>query len=135
MGGGHGMGGGHDAGSGPSCPGAVHYHGTMQMAVNGSPVDFSADRYQLRDQAFHFECGDGTRWHVHAAGATLQYALSTLGIELTESSVSFDGQTYLDGDSSTSVVGTVDGNSVPPTEYILQRGDRVRIVDTTANGS
>lgn len=137
--GGHGGGGGtggHGGGSGPSSLGAVHYHGTMRMTVDGSAVDFGADRYQMQDGAFHFEGGDGTRWHVHAEGVTLEYALSTLGIEVTESSVRFDGRVYRDDDPNTSVVLTVDGDPVTPGEYVLQRGDRVRIVvGTTTNGN
>lgn len=138
MGGGHGGGmrGSHGGGSGPSNVGAVHYHGTMQMVVTGTTVDFSTDRYQCQDGAFHFEGNTGRRWHVHAEGVTLQYALSTLDIEVTESSVVFDGQTHRDSDPNTSVDITVNGNPVTPSEYVLQRGDRVRIVvNRTTNES
>lgn len=136
---GGGMGGGHGGGAdasgganaGPTCLGAVHYHGTMRMTVSGSPVDFSADSYQLQDRAFHFEGGDGTRWHVHAREVTLRYALSTLGIDVTESSATFDGETYRDSDPDVSVTISVDGHPATPDEYVLQRGDRVRIVVET----
>lgn len=134
--GGGGNGGGHGAVSSgsqdgttePSCLGAVHYHGSMRMTVTGTTVDFSTDRDQLQDRAFHFEGGDGTRWHVHARGVTLRDALSTLGIGVTDSSVTYDGVTYRSDDPDTSVAIRVDGTPVTPRTYILERGDRISIV-------
>jgi len=112
----------------PTDLGAVHYHGTMEMVVNGQQVDFSRQRYQLQSNAFYFEGGVGTRWHVHARGVTLQYALGTLGFNATESSVTYQGTTYRDGTSNTTVQITVNGDPVAPREYGLRSGDNVQVV-------
>lgn len=117
-----------DAERQPSAVGSVHYHGTIEMSVNGEQVDFARERYQFQDDAFHFESGRGTRWHAHAEGVTLEYAMGTLGIEVTEDSVTFEGTTYRDSDQGVSVTITVNGEQVTPSEYVLQEGDRVRIV-------
>ena len=73
--------GGSGASVGPA--GSAHYHGPMQMVVLGEQVDFSRDEYQLRDDRFHFEGGDGSTWHAHATGVTLDYAMESLGFDVT----------------------------------------------------
>ncbi|MFB6299012.1 MAG: hypothetical protein ABEH65_01990 [Halobacteriales archaeon] len=117
-----------DADQQPTNVGSVHYHGTIEMVVNGERIDFSRDRYQLQAEAFHFEGGDGTRWHVHAEGVTLEFAMATLGIEVTETTVTYDGTTYRDSSSAYSVTITVNGEPVIPSEYVLQPDDRIRII-------
>lgn len=121
-------GGGTDAARQPTALGSVHEHGTIDVAVDGDQVDFSRDRYQFNDDAFHFENGDGSEWHVHAQGVTLEYAMATLGFDVAADAVTFDGTTYRAGDDGTSVTVTVNGEAVVPSEYVLRDGDRIRVV-------
>lgn len=125
-------GGGADAATdGPVNVGSVHYHGTMEVVVDGDPVDFSQPEYQYRNtgvDAFHFEAGDGTTWHGHAEEVTLAWAMESLGIGVTPETVTFDGTTYDDADPDSNVTITVDGEPVTPSSYVLQEGDAVRIV-------
>jgi len=140
--GGSSPGSGVDAARTPSNVGAAHSHGTMEMVVLGDRVDFSRDEYQLQANAFHFEGGDGRVWHGHAEGVTLEWAMASLGIEVTETSVTFDGTTYRDGDAEYAVSVTVNGQPVDPSTYVLQgaqdaavarsQGDHVRIVVAAA---
>lgn len=106
----------------------VHYHGSMNVTVAGERVDFSKQRYQLQADQFHFERNNGERWHVHANGVTLQYAMATLGINVTDSAVTYQGTTYRDADPNTTVSVQVNGNDVNPADYVLRDGDSVRIV-------
>lgn len=106
--------------------GQNHYHGTWHMEVNDEKIDFSASEYQLRDSDFHFEGGDGETWHSHANRISLQYALATLGFELTEEHVAFDDETYQRGEEATVTI-RVSGQSVNPYEYTLEEGDVVEI--------
>jgi sulfur carrier protein ThiS len=109
----------------------VHYHGTITVEIDGQPVDFSRPAYQLQADAFHFENRDGRRWHVHARGVTLEWAMATVGLEVGPARVTFRGTTYDDADPGTRVVVEVDGSAVTPSEYVLEPGDRVRIVADT----
>jgi hypothetical protein len=118
--------GGSGASVGPA--GSAHYHGPMQMVVLGEQVDFSRDEYQLRDDRFHFEGGDGSTWHAHATGITLDYAMESLGFDVTRTSVTYQGTTYEDSDDQYNVTVTVGGEQVNPEQYVLQEGDRIRIV-------
>jgi hypothetical protein len=133
---------GVDAARTPSNVGAVHSHGTMEMVVLGERVDFSQERYQLQANAFHFEDGEGRVWHGHAQGVTLEWAMASLGIEVTENSITFEGTTYRDSDPEYDVSVTVNGEPVNPSTYVLQgpsdaaaagsQGDHVRLVVTEA---
>lgn len=108
--------------------GSAHYHGPIEMVVLGEQVDFSRSEYQLQDDRFHFEAGDGSTWHAHATGVTLDYAMESLGFDVTRTSVTYQGTTYEDSDDQYNVTVTVNGNRVNPEQYILQEGDRIRIV-------
>jgi hypothetical protein len=111
---------------------SVHDHGTMNVTIDGQTLDFSQQQYQLQDDYFHYEGRSGERWHVHGQQVTLEYALSTLGIHVSENSVTFDGTTY-DGEvEDTTVTFVVDGESVNPRDYVLQDGDHVSVIVTTA---
>jgi len=126
-------------------PGAVseaaHEHGTIRMTVDGERVDFGDPEYQRPREfgAFHFEGGDGRVWHKHASGVTLEYAMATLGIEVSAEAVTVDGETYRDSDPGTNVSVTVDGEPVDPATYELEGasaadaagGDTIRIAVTT----
>jgi hypothetical protein len=123
----------------PGPVGSAHDHGTINMTVAGDRVDFSAQRFQTQDEAFHFEGGQGRIWHAHATGVTLEYAMATLGIELAADEVGFEGETYRDSDPETTVTVTVNGEAVTPATYVLEgeseanadAGDHVRIVVQT----
>jgi hypothetical protein len=126
-----GGGGGDTSAGGPTNIGGVHYHGTMEMVIDGDPVDFSQPSYQYRNtgvDAFHFEGGDGTTWHGHAENVTLAWAMNSLDIGVTAETVRFEGTTYDDADSDTNVTVTVDGEPVTPSTYVLEEGDAVRII-------
>ena len=120
---------------------AAHGHGTINVTVEGERIDFGDPDYQRPREfgAFHFEGGDGRVWHKHADGVTLEYAMATLGIDVSRDSVAIDGETYRDSDAGTSVTVTVDGEPVDPARYELQGagvadaadGDTIRIVVTT----
>jgi hypothetical protein len=118
-----------------------HGHGLINVTIAGQELDFSQSRFQRPREfaAFHFEGGNGRIWHKHAGGVTLEYAMATLGIDVSEDSVTFDGTTYSESDPGTNVTVTVNGEPVDPATYELsgasdetpQDGDFIRIVVTT----
>jgi hypothetical protein len=120
---------------------AEHGHGLINVTVAGEELDFSRAEFQRPRQfsAFHFEGGNGRIWHKHASGVTLEYAMATLGIGVSEETVTFDGTAYSDSDAGTNVTVTVDGEPVTPATYELsgasdrspEDGDFIKIVVTT----
>ncbi|WP_440988684.1 hypothetical protein [Haloarchaeobius baliensis] len=134
-----GGGGGGDAQLNDSAPrqptniGGAHYHGGMTVTIGGQSLDFSQPQYQVGqtgERAFHYERGNGDRWHVHARGVTLEYALESLDIEAAPDALAFDGTVYRTGEGDT-VRYVVNGQSVDPTTYELQPNDQVEVVATS----
>jgi len=114
---------------------SAHAHGEINVTIGGEQPDFSRDRFQVQSDPFHFERGNGEIWHVHADGVTLQFAMATLGINVTETTVTYQGETYRDSDPNTTVRVLVDGEPVDPATYVLQgsrerasQGDFVKIL-------
>ena len=117
---------------------STHEHGTINVTIDGTGLDFSRAEFQNPRQYpdFHFERGTEI-WHAHAEGVTLQYAMWTLGIGVTENSVRYDGQTYTAGNAT--VIVDVNGEPVDPASYELsgasdanpEAGDHIRIVVRT----
>lgn len=125
----------------PGEVGSAHEHGTINVTIDGQTLDFSRERYQLAADRFHFEGGTEV-WHKHATGVTLAYAMSTLDIDVSEDSVTFDGTTYSASDPETSITITVNGEPVDPETYVIQgesagadaeQGDHIRIVVETSS--
>ncbi len=115
----------------PAALGTVHYHGTITVSADGQQPDFSEQQYQVQDDYFHFENGDGSEYHVHGQGVTLEYALETLGIGVTDTALSHDGAVYNDSRTDQRVVYEVNGEAVNPETYVLQQGDEVVVIAET----
>lgn len=107
--------------------GSGHYHGELYVTIDGQELDFSQQKYQLQDDAFHFESGQGVKWHGHAQSITLQYALATLDIKATDDELTFEGTTYTTDNYEISY--TVNGQSVS-VDYVLQPEDEIRVTVT-----
>ena len=122
---------------------SAHGHGYINVTIDGQELDFSEQQYQLQADQFHFEGGDGEVWHKHASSVTLEYAMATLGIDVSENTVTFDGTTYRDSDPGTNVTVTVNGAPVNPETYELEgestssagQGDFIRIIVTTGEST
>jgi hypothetical protein len=103
----------------------------MNVTIDGQQPDFSEQQYQLQDDYFHFERRDGTKFHVHGQGVTLEYALETLGIGVTDTSLSHGGSVYNDTRADQRVVYEVNGEGVNPETYVLQGDDEVVVIAET----
>ena len=122
----------------PTNVGDVHEHGRINVTIDGQTLDFSQPQFQKPQEhpGFHFEAGDGSAWHAHAEGVTLEYAMATLGIDVTETTVTYEETTYRGRDPNTNVTVQVNNESVDPATYELsgvdspngQGGDFVRIL-------
>ena len=122
----------------------VHDHGTLEVSVDGEPIDFDHPQYVEQDPTFHFHEGDTETWHHHPESLfhvqefermTITEALATLEIDVTESTVAVDGETYDDADDETTVSVTVNGESVDPASHELHDGEEIVVTVETADGS
>jgi len=126
-----------------------HEHGTMEIVVDGEPLNLADSQFVNRNAPFHFHgpqdaLGNGTfLWHTHADGITLREALGTLGIEVDDAGteLTLGGETYGAEEPGTEITVTVDGEPVRPGDHVLSgveesaarqnEGDDVRIVVET----
>lgn len=113
-----------------------HDHGHLSVSVDGEEIDFDQPAYHDLHPTFHFHEGGGQEWHHHPESPTklaefermtLEEAMTTLDIAVTESTVTMDGTTYDDADPDTTVTVEVNGESVDPATHLLQDGDDVEI--------
>jgi hypothetical protein len=132
----------------PYSVGSVHEHGQIDVTVVGEEIDFRRPEFQhpREMRAFHFEAGE-RRWHTHARGVTLEYALEATAFGVTNTSFSYDGVVYREGSNAqapdgwevvtgATIVYEVNGEPVAPETYLLQDGDRITVrVEAPDNGS
>ena len=108
----------------------VHEHGTMVIEIEGESLDVStSDRFVENDQIFHFHGYEYPQygahiWHIHGHDVTIQYALETLGFELSDDGeqVTFDGETYDASDPDTTIELTVNGEPASPDDELTGVG-------------
>lgn len=114
---------------------AVHYHGEISVTVDGQAIDFRQSEFQhpRASPAFHFEAGEA-RWHGHARGVTLEYALETTAFGVTENTFYYDGTLYDASEDGTTVRYAVNGEAVDPETYVLEEGDSIEVVATDESG-
>ncbi len=64
--------------------GSTHIHADFKVYLEGVPIDFSQQKYQLRARHVHVEDSNGDIVHIHATGVTLGEFFRTLDMKLTE---------------------------------------------------
>ena len=106
-----------------------HPHGTLNVTVGGTPVNFTEQKYTHADRYFHFHGDEGAeRWHAHSMNLTPAYAISTFpGLNLTNDTFTYENETYRRSDDGVNISVTVNGESVDPATYVLKDGDDLRI--------
>lgn len=113
--------------------------GTIEVSVDGEPVDLTADRFQAEyadeDVRFHFHAGDD-RWHMEHERVTIAEGIDllprfTYGREDGAHVVTVDGTTYDGRDAATEISFRVDGESVDTESYEVKGGDHVDVEITT----
>ncbi|NOJ30216.1 MAG: hypothetical protein DA328_08635 [Nitrososphaeraceae archaeon] len=62
--------------------GSAHEHAAFLIKIDGSPIDFSQGKYQVKSRYIHVENNDGTTLHRHATGATFGDFLRSVGMQL-----------------------------------------------------
>jgi hypothetical protein len=134
-----GDGGGDGVGAGAD--GGFHETGTVEVLVDGTPVDLTADRFQAEyadeDVRFHFH-EDDENWHMESERVTVAEAVDLLprfGYERRDGAhvVTVDAETYDGREAGTEITFRVDGEAVDPVEYDLRDGDHL-VLEVTTGG-
>lgn len=118
--------------------GQLDERGTIEIVIDGEPVDLTADRFQSEHAedasiAFHLHEGD-EHWYMEGeerltVGAALDL-VPHIGFSADGDApvVTVDGTTYDATEPGTTVEVRVDGEAVDPTTYRLRDGDHIEVV-------
>lgn len=130
---------GGDGGDDGSGDGEVNESGTIEVTVDGDPVDLTADRFQAEyadeDVRFHFHEGDD-RWYMEGERVTFATGIDLLprfGYERRGDAhvLTVDGTTYDSGEGGTAVAFRVDGEAVDPVDLEVRDGQHLVVEVTT----
>ena len=108
--------------------GSAHEHAAFLVTIEGKPIDFSQQKYQVKSQYIHVENGVGTVLHKHAIRVPVGEFFASVGMQVTSNCfVSDDGSTYCNGDDK-KLRFFLNGIELDPSainSYVLNENDRV----------
>ncbi|WP_435159772.1 hypothetical protein [Haladaptatus sp. DFWS20] len=101
----------------------------MTVVVGDTALDMDGGS---QSDGFWFDGSKHKVWHHSGGDVTLAQALSTVGVEATAETLTYDGTTYEESTDGTGLYYRVNGEPVNPTEYTLKDGDEVWATVETA---
>ncbi|MGB9954800.1 hypothetical protein ACOZ4B_00175 (plasmid) [Haloferax prahovense] len=102
------------------------YTGQMAVVVAGERVSLTEDL----DEDAPIHMSDVDSWHTNES-TTLAAALDAADVNATESSLTYDGETYEESENGTKLIYRVDSHEVDPEEYTLESDDKVWVLAVT----
>ena len=108
--------------AGPGGGASTQASGRMTVVVGANELTDAVDT-----GSFQYDPTANHAWNA-SGGTTLADALSTLGVDATADTLTYEGQTYRDGANGTTVSYRVNGDVVDPTRYVLSNDDDVWVV-------
>lgn len=113
--------------------GSAHEHAAFLIKIDGSPIDFSQGKYQVKSRYIHVENNDGTTLHRHATGATFGDFLRSVGMQLNSEDNCFTtdaGNQYCNfGDNV--LKSYLNGNTTSLaslSKYVINDNDRILVL-------
>ena len=110
---------------------AYHVHADFKIYIGNEAIDLSQDEYmttaskELSDHV-HLHDGDGDVEHIHLEGVTFVEFLSTLGLTLTNTCLTYDEKEYCsDEDDGLSLYVNEEKYQEPIASYIPKDEDRI----------
>lgn len=114
--------------------GSAHEHAGFMINVNGTPIDFSQERYQVQSRLIHVEGGDGFTLHRHTDRVPFGEFLASVGMGIEDGCFSISGagqaQEFCSNGEENLRVFINRTELTPPssiTDYIVEDGDRILV--------
>lgn len=108
--------------------GSAHEHAAFMVMIEGQPIDFSQQKYQVKSQYIHVENGVGTVLHKHAIRVPVGEFFSSVGMQVTSNCfVSDDGSSYCNGDDKKLrfFLNGIESDPSAINNYVLNENDRI----------
>jgi hypothetical protein len=107
--------------------GSTHEHAAFLVMIEGKPIDFSQDKFQVKSPYIHVENGVGIILHKHAAQVPVGEFFKSVGMQVTDDCfVSDGGENYCNGDGKR-LRFFLDGTEYQPSlvnRYILSESEK-----------
>jgi hypothetical protein len=109
--------------------GSAHVHAAFAVKLNGTKLDFSDNKYQVKSRFMHVENGDGDTLHRHATGVPVAEFFKSIKMNVTDSCFTNDNGTKYCSNGKENLEFFVNGNKTKSiADYVFNDDDRILIV-------
>jgi hypothetical protein len=109
--------------------GSAHVHAAFDVKLNGTKLDFSDNKYQVKSRYMHVENGDGNTLHRHATGVPVAEFFKSIKMNVTDSCFTNDNGTKYCSNGKENLEFFVNGNKTKSiADYVFNDDDRILIV-------
>jgi len=109
--------------------GSAHVHAAFAVKLNGTKLDFSDNKYQVKSRFMHVENGDGNTLHRHATGVPVAEFFKSIKMNATDSCFTNDNGTKYCSNGKQNLEFYVNGNKTKSiADYVFNDDDRILIV-------
>ena len=108
--------------------GSAHVHAAFAVKLNGTKLDFSDNKYQVKSRFMHVENGDGNTLHRHATGVPVAEFFKSIKMNVTDSCFTDDNGTKYCSNGKENLEFYVNGNKTKSiADYVFNDDDRILI--------
>ena len=109
--------------------GSAHVHAAFAVKINGTKLDFSDNKYQVKSRFMHVENGDSDTLHGHATGVPIAEFFKSIKMNVTDSCFTNDNGTKFCSNGKENLEFYVNGNKTKSiADYVFNDDDRILIV-------
>jgi hypothetical protein len=109
--------------------GSAHVHAAFAVKLNGTKLDFSDNKYQVKSRFMHVENGDGDTLHRHATGVPVAEFFKSIKMNVTDSCFTNDNGTKYCSNGKQNLEFYVNGNKTKSiADYVFNDDDRILVV-------
>jgi hypothetical protein len=109
--------------------GSAHVHAAFAVKINGTKLDFSDNKYQVKSRFMHVENGDGDTLHRHATGVHVAEFFKSIKMNVTDSCFTNDNGTKYCSNGKENLEFYVNGNKTKSiADYVFNDDDRILVV-------
>ena len=109
--------------------GSAHVHAAFAVKLNGTKLDFSDNKYQVKSRFMHVENGDGNTLHRHATGVPVAEFFKSIKMNATDSCFTNDNGTKYCSNGKQNLEFYVNGNKTKSiADYVFNDDDRILVV-------
>ena len=109
--------------------GSAHVHAAFAVKLNGTKLDFSDNKYQVKSRYMHVENQDGDTLHRHATGVPVAEFFKSIKMNVTDACFTNDNGTKYCSNGKENIEFYVNGNKTKSiADYVFNDDDRILIV-------